>query len=102
MPVHYMNGIEVQVPEDTVFVLNPTTLSLGLLHVMKGMKFHMGGIISVFQTKLQLSYKCFRTRLSHLSNHSLPLLPSIHYEPVTIFHEMEEEDLEEEEGFGIY
>ena len=100
MPHLFMDGIELEVPEGTLLIFNPTSLPPTELHAMKDVQFHAGGII--FQTKTGVhlpnqdrgvTNQCFPS-----FHATVPLNPD---DPLQIHYQISA-DPQEQEAFKLY
>ena len=90
-----MDGIELEVPEGTLLIFNPTSFLPDQLSAMKDVQCHAGGII--FQTKTEV--------LDTMTNPCFPSFPVIilwtpHY-PKQIHYQISA-DPKEQEAFKFY
>ena len=65
MPHLFMDGIEVEVPEGTVLIFNPTSKSPDALHGMRDVQFRAGGVI--FQTKTDVIKEMDKPRFAQFT-----------------------------------
>ena len=95
MPHLFMDGIEVEVPEGTLLIFNPTSKSPDALHGMKDVQFRAGGVI--FQTKTDVLKEMDKPRFAQF-----PFLePTDDVAPIQINYQIPA-DPKDEEAFKFY